>query len=81
MAIYRKRVDFVRSVRQAKARVLVDPIRDLAGGFDYLIKIRVPDMEHYRRLLGERLAKLPGILHMHTYVAMEEVKSNFAFKF
>ena len=53
----------------------------VAGGFDYLIKIRVPDMEHYRRFLGERLAKLPGILHIHTYVAMEEVKSNFAFKF
>jgi Lrp/AsnC family leucine-responsive transcriptional regulator len=53
----------------------------VAGGFDYLIKIRVADMEAYRRFLGERLASLPGILRIHTYVAMEEVKSTLSFKF
>ena len=53
----------------------------VAGGFDYLIKIRVADMEAYRRFLGERLATLPGLLQIHTYVAMEEVKSTLAFKF
>jgi Lrp/AsnC family transcriptional regulator, leucine-responsive regulatory protein len=53
----------------------------VAGGFDYLIKIRVADMEAYRRFLGERLATLPGLMQIHTYVAMEEVKSTLAFKF
>jgi len=53
----------------------------VAGGFDYLIKIRVADMEAYRKFLGERLAILPGIAQTHTYVAMEEVKSTLSFKF
>lgn len=48
----------------------------VAGGFDYLIKIRVADMAAYRRFLGERLAKLPGVTQTHTYIAMEEVKSS-----
>jgi len=46
----------------------------VAGGFDYLIKVRVADMPAYRALLGERLAALPGVLQTHTYVVMEEVK-------
>lgn len=32
----------------------------VAGGFDYLLKARVKDMESYRRLLGDRIASLPG---------------------
>jgi Lrp/AsnC family leucine-responsive transcriptional regulator len=53
----------------------------VAGGFDYLIKIRVADMEAYRKFLGERLSTLPGIAQTHTFVAMEEVKSTLTFKF
>jgi Lrp/AsnC family leucine-responsive transcriptional regulator len=53
----------------------------VAGGFDYLIKIRVADMETYRKFLGERLTTLPGIEQTHTYVVMEEVKSTLTFKF
>ena len=53
----------------------------VAGGFDYLIKIRVPDMEAYRKFLGERLTTLPGISHTRTYLAMEEVKATGMFKF
>lgn len=47
----------------------------VAGGFDYLVKVRVSDMEEYRQFLGERLAELPGVRQTHTYVVMEEVKS------
>lgn len=47
----------------------------LAGGFDYLIKVRVRDMAAYRRFLGESLVTLPGIRQTHTYTVMEEVKS------
>jgi Lrp/AsnC family leucine-responsive transcriptional regulator len=53
----------------------------VAGGFDYLIKVRVRDMDAYRRFLGERLARLPGIAHTQTYVAVQEVKSTLSFKF
>jgi Lrp/AsnC family leucine-responsive transcriptional regulator len=47
----------------------------VAGGFDYLLKVRVKDMESYRRLLGDRIASLPGVQQTHTYFVMEEVKS------
>jgi Lrp/AsnC family leucine-responsive transcriptional regulator len=46
----------------------------VAGGFDYLVKARVPDMAHYRRFLGEVLLGLPGVRATHTYPVMEEVK-------
>jgi Lrp/AsnC family leucine-responsive transcriptional regulator len=47
----------------------------VAGGFDYLLKVRVRDMEAYRRFLGERLTGLTGVQQTHTYVVMEEVKN------
>jgi Lrp/AsnC family transcriptional regulator, leucine-responsive regulatory protein len=50
----------------------------VAGGFDYLVKVRVRNMEAYRRFLGERLTGLRGVQQTHTYVVMEEVKSSHA---
>ncbi len=50
----------------------------VAGGFDYLVKIRVADMAAYRHVLGERLTALPGVAQTHSYVVMEEVKSTQA---
>lgn len=50
----------------------------VGGGFDYLVKIRLPDMGHYRRFLGEKLAAIKGVSQTHTYVVMEEVKSTTA---
>ncbi|PCI34016.1 MAG: hypothetical protein COB54_03180 [Alphaproteobacteria bacterium] len=46
----------------------------VAGGFDYLIKVRTRDMAHYRKFLGEKLSSLSDISSTHTYVVMEEVK-------
>lgn len=46
----------------------------IAGGFDYLVKARVPDMAHYRRFLGDVVLSLPGVRSTHTYPVMEEVK-------
>lgn len=50
----------------------------VAGGFDYLLKVRTRDMADYRTFLGERLARIPGISQTHTYVVMEEVKATHA---
>jgi Lrp/AsnC family leucine-responsive transcriptional regulator len=50
----------------------------VAGGFDYLIKIRVADMQHYQRFLGEKLSAIQGISQTHTYVVIEDVKSQTA---
>ena len=47
----------------------------VAGGFDYLLKVRVIDMESYRRFLGDRIASVRGVQQTHTYFVMEEVKS------
>ncbi len=46
----------------------------VAGGFDYLVKVRSADMEAYRKILGEKIATIPGVLQTHTYVVMEQVK-------
>jgi Lrp/AsnC family leucine-responsive transcriptional regulator len=47
----------------------------VAGGFDYLLKVRVKDMERYRTLLGETIANIRGVQQTHSYFVMEEVKS------
>jgi Lrp/AsnC family leucine-responsive transcriptional regulator len=46
----------------------------VAGGYDYLLKVRVPDMAAYRNFLGLVLSGIPGIRETHSYPAMEEVK-------
>ena len=50
----------------------------VAGGFDYMLKIRVSGMNHYRRFLGEKFSSLPGVRETHTYVVIQEVKSETA---
>ena len=48
----------------------------VAGGFDYLLKVRVADMDAYRRFLGNGIARLPGVRETRTYVVIEQVKSS-----
>ena len=50
----------------------------VAGGFDYLIKARVSDMDAYRAFLGEVLTRMPGVRETRTYAVLEEVKSTTA---
>lgn len=47
----------------------------VAGGFDYLIKARLEDMDAYRAFLGDILVKMPGVRETRTYAVLEEVKS------
>lgn len=47
----------------------------VAGGFDYLLKTRLPDMNAYREFAGSVLWQLPGVRETRTYAVMEEVKS------
>ena len=46
----------------------------VAGGFDYLMKSRVKDMEAYRAFLSDVVLALPGVRETHTYAVMEEIK-------
>lgn len=50
----------------------------VAGGYDYLLKVRVPDMAAYRHFLGAVLSGVPGIRETHTYPVKEEVKESAA---
>lgn len=45
----------------------------VAGGFDYLLKTRMADMEAYRQFAGTVLWQLPGVRETRTYAVMEEV--------
>lgn len=45
----------------------------IAGGFDYLAKIRARDMAHFRVIMAERISTLPHIAATSSYVAMEAV--------
>lgn len=50
----------------------------IAGGFDYLLKLRFKDIQEYRSFLGDGLLKLPKVSLTHTYIVSEEVKdTNF----
>ena len=47
----------------------------VAGGFDYLLKLRLPTMEAYRQILA-KIVDLPGVAQTHTYVVIEQVKND-----
>jgi len=46
----------------------------IAGGFDYLLKVRTRDMTAYRRILGDVISALPHVASTSSFVAMEAVK-------
>ena len=65
---------------QFKAAVQVRPevqeCHMVAGGFDYLLKLRTADMNAYRLFAGAVLWQLPGVRETRTYAVMEEVKNS-----
>lgn len=46
----------------------------ISGEYDYLIKVRLPNMSAYRNMLGNILLQLPAAAESRSYVVMEEVK-------
>lgn len=46
----------------------------IAGGFDYLVKVRTQDIREYRRVLSEKVSRLPHIASTSTYVSMESIR-------
>lgn len=48
----------------------------VGGGFDYLIKTRLPNMVAFRQLLGDVLLAMPGVRETRTYAVIEEVKND-----
>lgn len=64
---------FNRAVREISE---VEECHMIAGGFDYLVKVRTGDIAAYRRVLSERISTLPFVASSSTYVSMESVRDN-----
>ena len=45
----------------------------IAGGYDYLLKVRSRDMVHFRQIMAEKISSLPYMRATSSYVAMEAV--------
>jgi Lrp/AsnC family leucine-responsive transcriptional regulator len=60
---------------QARAEIL--ECHMVAGGFDYLLKVRVRDMRAFREFVASAVWALPGVRETHTYPVMEEVKETY----
>ena len=51
----------------------------IAGGYDYLMKIRSRDMADFRRILAEKISILPHVSNTSSRVSMEAVvEQNFS---
>ncbi|MDO5642118.1 MAG: Lrp/AsnC family transcriptional regulator [Paracoccus sp. (in: a-proteobacteria)] len=59
--------DAVRAIAEVEECYMI------AGGFDYLLKVRSRDMTHFRQIMAERISALPHIHATTSYVAMEAV--------
>ncbi|WP_196139735.1 winged helix-turn-helix transcriptional regulator [Aliikangiella sp. G2MR2-5] len=63
---------FAEQVQKIKQIAECDMV---AGGFDYLLKIRIANMAEYRSVLGE-VVDIPGVAKNHTYVVIEHIKED-----
>jgi Lrp/AsnC family leucine-responsive transcriptional regulator len=52
----------------------VEECHMIAGGFDYLVKVRTHDIGAYRRVLSEKISRLPNVAQTSTFVSMEAVR-------
>lgn len=50
----------------------------VSGDFDYLLKVRIPEMAAYRQVLGDMLLRLPAAVESRSYIVMEEVRESLA---
>ena len=46
----------------------------IAGGFDYLLKVRTSDIKSYRLVLSEKITSLPHVASTSTFVSMQSIK-------
>ena len=62
---------FNRAVKKLDA---IQSCHMMAGGFDYLLKVRCRNMEEYRYILTDCINSLPGVYQTTTFPVMEEIK-------
>lgn len=66
--------DAVRRIPEVESCLMI------AGSFDYLLTVRTRDIAQFRRVLGDKINKLPGILQTNSFAVMEVVKESGEFK-
>ena len=77
VTLHRTTPDVFNKFREAVQTIdEIEECHMVAGGFDYLIKVRCRDMDDYRRVLGEKIASINDISQTHTYVVMEQIKTS-----
>jgi len=54
----------------------VEECHMIASSFDYLLKVRTPDILTYRAVLGEKISSLPHVASTSTFVVMETIVDN-----
>lgn len=65
--------------RQAVLRIPeVEECHMIASSFDYLLKVRTPDIRAYRQVLGEKISSLPHVSSTSTFVVMEAIVDSSA---
>lgn len=47
---------------------------NVSGGFDYILKVQVPDMKAYRHFVTERLGRLSMLDSVQSVFVMEDIK-------
>lgn len=65
--------EFNAAVRQIPE---VEECHMIASSFDYLLKVRTPNIRKYRTVLGEKISSLPHVANTSTFVAMETVRES-----
>lgn len=74
-----------KSFAEFEAAIMtLEPVLDcdlVAGDFDYLLRIRVKDINDFNQFHAEKLIGLPGVRQARTFFALKEVKSNSPLKF
>lgn len=63
--------EFNRAVRRIRE---VEECHMIAGRFDFLLKVRTPNIRRYREVLGEKISSLPHVASTSTSVVMQSVK-------
>lgn len=65
--------------RQAVLRIReVEECHMIASSFDYLLKVRTPDIRAYRQVLGQKISSLPHVSSTSTFVVMEAIVDSSA---
>ena len=51
----------------------------VANRYDYLLKVRIADMDEHRNMLGRDLLTIRGVTNAHSFVVMEAIKESTGF--